>query len=389
MVTLQPGENSAPSFTVSGVALDEISLRVIVDQQTSTATEQGPSETQPLPQSPQEQEELRRAKRTRLQDQEDLRRAEKVRQLEQENLAAAAELSQKQEQEQKKLAAVAELKRKQEQDKLAAAAELKQKQEQEQKKLAAAAELKRKQEQEKLAAAAELKRKQEEEQKKLAAAAELKRKQEQEIQALVAEMKRNQSQKKLSLAGAAKKREEEESSTAAPVKGVHEQKEPAHGAELMRQQAETRPAPRELQPEEPVLSQALPPLLGQPRQGISQTASSSPEGNRGPFSGKKEYSFIKPATDCITTFINAEMNGWLAYQNNCSSAVHLFYSNPGFGSLDIGPGEVETSGWECDESCTPSFGACPEGYSVLSTTMDIYTPQMQRERKPFMCGKAK
>ncbi len=406
-VTLQPGENSAPSFSVSGIALDEVSVRVIADEQTIAVTQQTPTETQPLQQNLQETEELHRAKRARLQEQEDLLRAEKARQQEQAEQALAAEMKQKQ--EQNTLALAAEMKRKQEQEKLALAAEMKQKQEQD--KLALAAEMKRKQEQDKIALAVEKKRKQEQE--KLALAAETKRKQEQEklamkrkqdqeIRDLVAEMKRKQEQRKLSLTPDTKRKRDEEMSQSAasvqkldrPVLAVEvkqklEQKGPARAAELNRQQEEIQPAPLQLQPEESGAKQGVPPLLGQPYQGISKATPSSLEDSRSQFSGKKEYSFTKPATDCITTFINADMNDWLAYQNNCSSPVHLFYSNPGFGSLDIGPGEVETSGWECDESCTPSFGACPEGYAVLSTTMEIYTPQMQREKKSFLCGKLK
>ena len=125
-------------------------------------------------------------------------------------------------------------------------------------------------------------------------------------------------------------------------------------------------------------------------QSRTQTARSPLQGYPGEQREKDErskYSFVKPATDCITTFINTSLNNWLAYRNNCSAAVHVFYSNPGFGALDIGPGQVQNSGWECGDGCTPSYGACPEGYTVLNTVMEIYTPRMQREQQPFMCGK--
>jgi hypothetical protein len=130
-------------------------------------------------------------------------------------------------------------------------------------------------------------------------------------------------------------------------------------------------------------------LVDLTQQATRQITASAPLGERVENNERNKYTFAKPATDCITTFINTNLHNWLAYRNNCSTTLHVFYSNPGFGALDLGPGQVETSGWECGNGCTPSFGACPEGYTVLNTDMEIYTPPMQRDRQPFMCGKLK
>ncbi len=457
-ITLQPGENSCTSFTVSGADLEEISVRVVTDPKLVQEAEPTRTEPQPAPLTEKEQEELRRAKRAKQQEQEDLRRAEKAQQ--QEELTRLAEKVKKQQQDELNRAAVkaekqeeltraAEKVEKQKQEELNRAADSAQKQEelsraaekietrkreelkqvaekaQKQEELSRAAAKAEKQRHEELSRAAEKAQKQEElaraavkaekqkqeelslatekakQQEELSRAAEKAQQQQQEELIKAAEKAQQQEQEELILAEKARQQEQEKLRRAKRAR--QQEQEDLRRAEKARQLEPVELKTEELKKKTHV-NAALPPQqreetkqkeepqrlqLSQARRVIDRASPSTPRGDGGESDEKKQYALVKPATDCISTFSNININNWLAYRNNCSYAVHVFYSNPGFGSIDIAPDQVETSGWECEEGCTPSFGACPAGYTVLNTAMEPYTSQMQRGRDPFICGKLK
>jgi len=276
-VKLQPGENISAAFSVSGMALEEVSVRVLAEP---GLLQHQVQQEQIRPQ----QDELRQAEQTRTQKKEEELRSEQAR---------------------------------------------KQKQDQELR-------------------------------------SELARKQKQ-VEELRSELARKQKQDE------EQRRSEQAREREAQLRALQERKQ-------------EQPARRPM--EETGKKQQESPL-DLARQEFREITPSASRDERGESDERKNYTFAKPATDCITTFINTKLHNWLAYRNNCSTKLHVFYSNPGFGSLEIDAGQVETSGWECGDGCLPSFGACPEGYTVLNTALEIYTPLMQREREPFMCGKLK
>ena len=416
-ILLQPGENSSTSYNVSGLALDEISLRITADQPTNNETAR--TQTEALPAGKplqttdqqaqvqqeeaqreelrkaeqlrqQEQEELRRTKRARQQELEDLRRAEKARQQEQEELNQAEKVR-SQKQEELRLAEMARLKELEE----LRLADMARQQKQEQLNRAEKA---RQQEQEELRLAEKARQQKQEELNR----AEKARQQEQEA-LLQAEKLRQQKQEELKRAEKALQQEQEELAKAEQTRLLkqeelrkakrirQQEQEDLRRAEKARHQelAHTSPAlpPAESKPasEQPLLR------LAKPKQETGQPAATpAPQAEQGgESSDTPDYTFAKPATDCITTFVNTKGINTLAYKNSCSYAVLVFYTNPGLGTLKIGSERQETSGFECGDNCTPIYGACPEGYTVLNTSREPYTPEMQRERQPFLCGKVK
>ena len=334
-VKLQPGENISAAFSVSGMALEEVSVRVLAEPgllQHQVQQEQ----IRPL------QDELRQAEQTRTQKKEEELRSEQARKQKRDEVRRNEQpRKQKKEKELR-----SEQARKQKQvEELRSEQARKQKHDQELR-----SELARNQKQvEELRSELARKQKQDEELR-----SELARKQKQD------EEQRRSEQ--------ARERERE-----AQLRALLERKQ-------------EQPARRPM--EETGKKQQESPL-DLARQEFREITPSASRDERGESDERKNYTFAKPATDCITTFINTKLHNWLAYRNNCSTKLHVFYSNPGFGSLEIDAGQVETSGWECGDGCLPSFGACPEGYTVLNTALEIYTPLMQREREPFMCGKLK
>ena len=304
-VKLQPGENISAAFSVSGMALEEVSVRVLAEP---GLLQHQVRQEQIRPQ----QDELRQAEQTRTQKKEEELRSEQA--------------------------------RKQKRDEV------------------------RRNEQP---------RKQKKE-KELRSEQARKQKQDQELRS---ELARNQKQVEELRSELARKQKQDEEQRRSEQARERE-------AQLRALQERKQEQPARQPMEETGKKQQESPL-DLARQEFREITPSASRDERGESDERKNYTFAKPATDCITTFINTKLHNWLAYRNNCSTKLHVFYSNPGFGSLEIDAGQVETSGWECGDGCLPSFGACPEGYTVLNTALEIYTPLMQREREPFMCGKLK
>jgi hypothetical protein len=384
-VKLKPGENSSTTFSVSGTALDEVSVRLIADPRTISAARQALTEAQQLQEQQQrqaleQQEQERAAQEQKVKDRqrfaaltrkEQQRREDEARQQQEEQAARQQEAAFRQQeaaQREQEAEAQARRDRKQQAEEDAEAQERSDE-----------ARSRRSEENTQMwknAINGISQSLQNSADKSSAAWGQVA-----QMNQEVAEQKRRQKEERERRAEDARLSQQRDAQR-------QQEREDARRAEQAQERERLAQAQRRQEEQQRQQDQQRR-QVAQTQESTRQIVASAAQSERGESDERRNYTFARPATDCITTFINTKMSNWLAYRNKCSSTVHVFFANPGFGSFEIGPGKVETSGRECGDGCTPLYVACPEGYTELNTDMTNYLMADLRAGKSFQCGKHK